>query len=63
MPLPGTDWRFCFDVLPTIACGSSNPWQKVAFFIDFNKRPPGKDTAKLKSILISLKSAGLEGRG
>jgi hypothetical protein len=41
-------------------------WEKVAFVIDFNAKAKevksGKDTAKMKSLLIRLKQEGLLNR-
>jgi hypothetical protein len=37
-------------------------WEKVAFMIDFNAKATGKDTSKMKSLLIRLKSDGLLNR-
>eukprot|EP00041_Stephanoeca_diplocostata_P039656 m.1637356 g.1637356 ORF g.1637356 m.1637356 type:complete len:158 (-) comp25728_c0_seq1:73-546(-) len=44
--------------------GPGNQWERVAFLIDFNSKSPNKvkDTSKMKSILIRLKSEGLKGR-
>jgi len=41
---------------------ASNPWEKVAFMLDFNSKPVGKDTSKMKSLLIRLKAEGLLNR-
>ena len=36
--------------------------EKVAFMIDFNAKTSGKDTGKMKSLLIRLKTEGLLNR-